>query len=118
MHAPNRKLVITDAATPTPEHWKDLIPEIKFPLSVSTCGRKFFAQYIKDAVSEVIQYSLDGKQEHEITLPGLGSADGFSGKREEKETYFSFTSYVYPPTIFKYDINNNISSVYKKPAIQ
>lgn len=118
MHAPNRKLVITDASAPTPEHWKDLIPETKFPLSVSACGRKLFTHYIKDAVSEVIQYGLDGKQEHVITLPGLGSAGGFRGKREEKETYFTFTSYVYPPTIFKYDINKGTSAVYKKPAIQ
>lgn len=118
MHAPNRKLVITDAATPTPEHWKDIIPETKFPLSVSTCGRKLFAHYLKDAVSEVVQYDLSGKREQEITLPGLGSAGGFSGRREEKETYFSFTSYVYPPTIFKYDINKGTSVVYKKPTVQ
>jgi prolyl oligopeptidase len=117
MHAPHRKLVITDAAAPTAEHWKDFIPETKFPLGVSTCGRKFFAQYIKDAVSQVIQYDLTGKKEKEIQLPGLGTAGGFSGKREEKETYFSFTSYVYPPTIFKYDINSSNSFVYKKPAI-
>jgi len=118
MHAPNKKLVVTDAATPTSEHWKDFIPETKFPLDVSTCGRKFFAQYIKDAVSQVIEYDLTGKKEKEIQLPGLGSAGGFSGKREEKETYFTFTSYVYPPTIFKYDINSSNSSVYKKPAIK
>jgi len=118
MHAPNRKVVTTIAASPTPEHWKDFIPETKFPLDVSTCGRKFFALYIKDAVSQIIQYDLTGKKEKEIQLPGLGSANGFSGKREEKETYFTFTSYVYPPTIFKYDINNSTSSVYKKPAIK
>jgi len=118
LHAPNRKLVITDATTPTPEYWKDFIPETKFPLSVSTCGRKFFAQYIKDAVSEIVEYNLDGTKVGAITLPGVGTAGGFDGKREEKETYFTFTSYVYPPTIFKYDINNGISTVYKKPAIQ
>jgi prolyl oligopeptidase len=118
MHAANRRLVVADAAAPTPEHWKDLIPETKFPLEVSTCGRKLFAQYIKDAVSEIIQYGLDGKKERTIALPGLGSAGGFSGKREEKETYFSFTSYVYPPAIFKYDINAGNSSVYKKSAIK
>jgi prolyl oligopeptidase len=118
LHAPNRKLVITDAATPTPAHWKDFIPETKFPLGVSTCGRKFFAQYIKDAVSEVVEYNLDGTKLRTVTLPGVGNAGGFDGKREEKETYFTFTSYVYPPTIFKYDITNGISSVYKKPAIQ
>jgi len=118
LQAPNRKLVITDAAAPKPEHWKDFISETKFPLDISTSGRKFFAQYIKDAVSQIIQYDLNGKKEKEIQLPGLGSADGFRGKREEKETYFTFTSYVYPPTIFKYDINTKNSSVYKKPAIK
>ena len=90
--------------TPTPEHWKDFIPETKFPLDVSTCGRKFFAQYIKDAVSKLNNIIWMAKKKSTITLPGLGTAGGFSGKREEKETYFTFTSYVYPPTIFKYDI--------------
>ncbi|MEJ7740878.1 MAG: prolyl oligopeptidase family serine peptidase [Chitinophagaceae bacterium] len=118
LKAPNRKLVVTDAVTPTPEHWKDLIPETKFPLTVSTGGRKLFAQYLKDAVTEVYQYNLDGKQERAITMPGLGSAGGFSGKREEKELYYSFTSYVYPPTIFRYDIALGQSSVYKKPAVK
>jgi prolyl oligopeptidase len=117
-NAPNSKLVVTDAINPTPEHWRDLIPETKFPLSVSTCGGKLFAQYIKDAVSEIIQYNLSGEKEHSIDLPGPGSADGFSGKREEKETYFTFTSYIYPATIFKYDIEGGSSAVYKKPAIQ
>jgi prolyl oligopeptidase len=69
MNAPNQKLVTTDAATPTPDHWKDLIPQTKFPLSVSTCGDKIYAQYIKDAVSQVVQYELNGKKEKEIELP-------------------------------------------------
>ena len=117
-NAPNSKLVVTDAATPAPEYWKDLIPETKFPLTVSTCGGKLFAQYIKDAVSEIIQYNLKGEKEHVIDLPGPGSAGGLNGKLEEKETYFTFTSYIYPPTIFKYDIEKGSSTVYKKPSIQ
>lgn len=118
LNAPNRKLVITDAATPTSEHWKDLIPETKFPLSISTCGKKLFAQYLKDAVSEIVQYDLSGKKEHTIALPGLGSAGGFSGKETEKEVYYSFTSYIYPYTLFKYDISTGKSELYKKPAVQ
>ncbi len=118
LNAPNSKLVITNAATPTSEHWKDLIPEAKFPLTVSTTGRKLFAQYIKDAVSEVVRYNLDGKKESTIELPGLGTASGFSGKREEKDLYYTYTSYVYPPTIFKYDIPTGKSSLYKKPDIK
>ena len=117
-NAPNRKLVVVDAATPTPEHWKDLIGETKFPLSITTGGGKLFAQYIKDAVSEVMQYNLDGKLQKTIQLPGLGTASGFSGKKEEKEVYYSFTSYVYPPTIFKYDIASQTSTIYKKPNVQ
>ena len=117
-NAPNRKLIVVDATTPTPEHWTDLIPETKFPLSISTAGGKLFAQYIKDAVSEVEQYTLAGKLEKTIPLPGLGTASGFSGKKEEKEVYYSFTSYVYPPTIFKYDISSAASVIYKKSNIQ
>lgn len=116
--APNRKLVVADANKPQPENWKDLIPQTDFPLTVSTCGRKFFVQYLKHAVSEVYQYSLDGKMERQIQLPGLGTAGGFSGKREEKELYYSFTSYVYPPTIFKYDIASGKSEVYKKAGVK
>ncbi len=116
--APNRKLVVTDAATPTKEHWKVLIPETKFPLSTSTCGHKFFAHYLEDAVSKVYQYGLDGKKEKAIQLPGLGTADGFGGKMEERETYYTYTSYVYPPTIFKYDIKTGKSELFKAPGVK
>jgi prolyl oligopeptidase len=116
--APNRKLVVVEAANPVSGNWKDLIPETRFPLSVTTSGRKLFTQYLQDAVSMVHQYSLEGKKERTIELPGLGTASGFAGKREEKELYYSFASYVYPTTIFKYDIATGKSTVYKKPAVQ
>lgn len=117
-NAPNKRLVVTDAATPGKENWKDLIPETQFPLSVSTCGGKLYAQYLKDAVSQVLQYNLDGTKEKEMALPGLGTADGFSGKKEQQELYYLFTSYVYPPTIFRYDIAKGLSTVFKKPAVE
>ncbi len=116
--APNRKLVVVDAATPGKEHWKVLIPETKFPLSVSVCGHKIFAQYLEDAVSKVYQYSLDGKKEKTIELPGLGTAGGFGGKMDETETYYTYTSYVYPSTIFKYDIKTGKSEVYKTSGVK
>ena len=116
--APNRKLVVVDAATPTKEHWKDLIPEGKFPLTVSTCGRKLFAQYLEDAVSKIYQYILDGKKEKTIELPGLGTAGGFGGKMNEMETYYTYTSYVYPSTIFKYDIKTGTSVIYKASGVK
>lgn len=116
--APNRKLVVVDAKTPGKEHWKVLIAEAKFPLSVSTCGEKFFAHYIEDAVSHVYQYSLDGRKEKTIVLPGLGTAGGFNGKTGEKETYYTYTSYVYPPTIFRFDIPTGKSTVYKESGVK
>ncbi len=116
--APNRKLVVVSAANPTKEHWKTLIPETKFPLSVSSCGHKFFAHYLEDAVSHVYQYGLDGKKEKTITLPGLGTAGGFGGKMDEQETYYTYTSYVYPPTIFKYDLKTGKSDIYKVSGVK
>ncbi len=118
LNAPNRKLVVTDVAAPTAEHWKTLIPETKFPLDVSTSGGRFFAQYIKDAVSSIEEYDMAGKKIKTIELPGLGTASGFSGKRNEKEVYYSYTSYVNPPTIFRYDIATGKSSVYKTSAVK
>ena len=115
--APNRRLVVVDAANPTQENWKDLIKEDKFPLSASTAGGKIFAQYLKDAVTQVHQYSMDGKKERTIELPGLGTAGGFSAYKAEKEVYYTFSSYVYPSTIFKYDIATGKSTIFKKPNV-
>jgi prolyl oligopeptidase len=117
-NAPNRRLIVTDASTPTANYWKDLIPEVKFPLQVSTGGGHFFAQYTKDAVSQIEEYTLDGKKMNTIALPGLGTANGFSNKREEKEVYYSFTSYIYPVSIFRYDIGSGKTTLYKKPAVK
>jgi prolyl oligopeptidase len=117
LNAPNGKIVTVDATDPKPANWKDLIGETKNVLSPSTGGGKIFANYIKDAVSLVLQYDMKGKLEHEIKLPGLGSAAGFGSKEHERELYYTFTSYVYPTTIFKYDIATGKSEVYKKSGV-
>jgi len=118
LNAPNFRLVTADVAKPTSDNWKDLIAETKNVLDISTVGGKIFAHYLKDATSLIEQYDLNGKKEHAIELPSVGSAGGFGGKRGEKETYYTFTSYIYPPTIFKYDIATGKSTVYKKPNVQ
>ena len=117
LDAPNGRIVTVDAADPKPANWKDLIKETDNVLSPSTGGGKLFANYIKDAVSMVLQYDMDGKMEHEITLPGIGTAVGFGSKKKELELFYTFTSYVYPTTIFKYSVNTGKSEVYKKPGI-
>ena len=115
--APNRRLVKVNAEAAKPDKWETVIPEGEFPMRVSTCGGKFFVSTIKHAVSEVKQYNLDGTGERKITLPGLGTASGFGGKETEQDLYYSYTSYIYPPTIFKYNIKTGKSQLYKKSGV-
>lgn len=117
LNAPNGRIVTVDAADPKPDRWKELIKETKHVLNPSTGGGKLFANYIVDAVTKVYQYDRNGKMEHEIELPGLGTAAGFGSKKQEKELFYTFTSYVYPTTIFKYDISTGKSSLYKKSGV-
>jgi prolyl oligopeptidase len=117
LNAPNRRVVTVDASNPKPENWKDFIPETKNVLSPSTGGGYFFANYMIDAVSKVLQYDYDGKLVREVELPGIGSAGGFGAKKEEKELYYSFTNYVTPGSIYKYDIVKGTSELYRKPSI-
>jgi prolyl oligopeptidase len=116
--APNHRLVTVDAAAPTQANWKDLIPETKDVLDVNTVGGHIFATYLKDATSLVEEYDMAGKKLHTIALPGVGSASGFGGKKMDKDTYYTFTSYTYPPTIFKYNLATGTSTVYKKAGVQ
>jgi len=117
LNAPNGRIVTVDAKDPKPANWKELIAETENVLEPSTGGGKIFASYIVDAVTKVKQYDRNGKFEHEIALPGPGTAIGFSSKKAELELYYSFTSYTYPTTIFKYDVNTGKSTLYKKSGV-
>ncbi|WP_184547528.1 prolyl oligopeptidase family serine peptidase [Mucilaginibacter sp. FT3.2] len=118
IYSPNFKIVTVDADNPGITHWKNLIPETKNVLSASTAGGKIFAEYLKDATSLVQQYDMNGKLERTIALPSVGTAGGFGAKKGERETYYTFTSYIYPPTIFKLDIATGQSTVYKKSGVK
>jgi prolyl oligopeptidase len=117
LNAPNKRIVTVDVKNPKPENWKDFIPETENVLSPSTGGGYFFANYLKDAVSVIKQYDYSGKQIREIQLPGVGTAGGFSGKKEEKTLYYSFTNYTTPGSIFAFDPNSGKSVVYQKPKV-
>lgn len=117
LNAPNGKIVTVDASNPKPENWVDLIPETENVLNPGTGGGKIFANYLKDATSMVQQYDRNGRLERAIELPDVGSAAGFSAKMDDKELYYSFTSYVYPPTIFKYNIASGTSELYKASGV-
>ena len=115
--APNKKIVTVDAANPGIENWKDFIPETQHVLSPSTGGGYFFTEYMVDAVSKVMQYDYNGKLIREIKLPGVGSASGFGGKKQEKDFYFSFTNYITPGSSYKYNVETGDYESYWKPDI-
>ncbi len=115
--APNGRVVKTSFDKLAPENWVDVIPETENVLSIGTAGGKFFATYMIDVIEKVFQYTPEGELEREIELPGLGSVGGFGGKWDDDHIYYSFTSYVYPGTTFKYDIASGESTLYRKSAV-
>jgi prolyl oligopeptidase len=118
-NAPNQKIVLVDPKNPAMENWKEVIPEKAELLeTVGTAGGKIFTTYLKDVTTRAYQYDYSGKLEHEIQLTTLGTATGFSGNRDDKFTFYTFTSFTYPPTIYKYDIATGKSDVFRKSEVK
>lgn len=117
LNAPNKRIVTVDAKNPTPENWKDIIPETENVLTITTGSGFLFANYMKDAISICKQYDYNGKLVREINLPGIGTANGFSGKKEDATLYFSFTNYTTPATTYSFNPKFGESNVYKKPKL-
>ena len=116
--APKNKLLIISTPYSDTTKWKTIIPEKNEVLqSVSIIGGKIVAQYMKDASSRAYVFDIEGKSLSEITLPGIGTIGGFSGKKNDNIAFYAYTSFTFPTTIFKYDINSNKTEVYKKPDI-
>ena len=115
--ADNKKVVTTKFGDPVQARWKDFIPETNHVLNVTTGGGYFFAEYMKDAISMVLQYNKQGEKLREVSLPGIGSSGGFSGKKEDKVLYYSFTNYTSPTALFTYEPLKGSSVVYKKPKV-
>jgi len=113
-NAPNGRVVLVDPQNPDEKNWKAILPEREEPLQgTGTAGGKLFASWRKDVATKAYVFSLDGKLENEIMLPGVGSAGGFGGLNDDKHVYYSFTSFNYPSTIFKYDIATKKSTVFR-----
>lgn len=117
LDAPNNRIVEVDFSNPSPDYWKDIIPETENVMTASTGGGKIFAEYMVDVKSQVKQYDMHGKPERTVELPGMGTVSGFSAKEDERELYYTFTSFTYPSTIFRYDIATGRSTLYEKPKV-
>lgn len=114
--APKYKLVLIDPKNPQKEKWQTIIPEKEHLLEeVTTCGGKIFAKYLENANHKVYQMDVDGKNSKEVKLPALGTISGFHGKKQDKLTFYSFTSFTYAPTIYKYNLETGESILHFNP---
>ncbi|MFM6947632.1 MAG: prolyl oligopeptidase family serine peptidase [Aquirufa sp.] len=117
-NAPNQKVIIIDPKNPVKSAWKVLIPESKQPLQgITTVGNRLFLNYLKDVCSKVIIYNYEGQKLGEVKLPGLGNVSGFYGYKSDKTTFFTYSSFNFPPTIYRYEIADNKSEIFQKPKL-
>jgi prolyl oligopeptidase len=117
--AANYKVVAIPFSNPDEANWKTLIAEQPEVLEfVSTAGGYFFAGYLKDASSRVVQYTYSGKKLRDLPLPGIGSASGFSGKRSDKDLFYTYTSFTTPNSIFRLNAETGESTLFRKSEVQ
>jgi prolyl oligopeptidase len=117
--APNKRLVLLDPANALIGNWRTILPESKDVLeSVSFAGGKLLAVYMKDVAHRAYVYDTEGKLLNEVKLPSLGTIGAFGGRHDDKEIFYSFTSFTYPSYIYRYQIEENKSVLYKRPEIR
>ncbi|WCJ61204.1 prolyl oligopeptidase family serine peptidase [Fontisphaera persica] len=117
--APRGRVIAIDTRQPQRAAWREIIPQTKDTLrGVSVVGERFMAHYLRDAHSAVRIHHLNGRLDRELKLPGLGSVSGFGGKRTDRETFFAFTSYTTPGTIYRLDFSTMKTTVWRAPQVK
>ncbi|HRZ58312.1 MAG TPA: prolyl oligopeptidase family serine peptidase, partial [Candidatus Paceibacterota bacterium] len=118
LQAPRARLIAIDTRNPARANWREIIPQAAETLDgIRLVGSRFIASYLKDAHSQVKVFNLDGSLERQLDLPGIGSAGGFSGRREDTETFYSFTSFSVPGRIYRYSIPTGESRLWRQPQV-
>jgi prolyl oligopeptidase len=118
LEAPRGRVIAIDIHKPDRENWKEVIPQGAETLGgVSVLNHQFVASYLKDAHTQIKIFSLEGSLVREVALPGLGFAGGFSGKKEDTETFYSFTGFTTPNTIYRYDMVGDQSTIFRQPNV-
>ncbi|HEY9743754.1 MAG TPA: prolyl oligopeptidase family serine peptidase [Coleofasciculaceae cyanobacterium] len=119
LDAPRGRVIAIDINNPAREHWQEVIPQAAETLeSVGLLNNQFVADYLKDARSSIKIFNLDGSFIREVELPGIGSAGGFNGKRYDTETFYTFTSFTTPATIYRYDMVSGESTIFRQPKVE
>ena len=118
LNAPKGRVIAIDTKKPTSENCQEIIPQAVETLeSVGILNNQFVADYLQDAHSQIKIFDLKGNFIREVELPGIGSASGFGGKRHDPETFYSFTSFTTPGTIYHYDMKTGKSEIFRQPKV-
>ncbi|WP_346290442.1 prolyl oligopeptidase family serine peptidase [Sphaerothrix gracilis] len=118
LDAPKGKLIAIDIAQPQKAQWQEIIPETEETLqSIGLLNHQFVVDYLKDAYTTIKIFNLDGTFVRNVDLPGIGSAGGFDGKREDTETFYSYTSFTTPSTLYRYDMQTGESTLFRQPQV-
>lgn len=116
--APKKCILVIDVEHPEKENWKTIVPEADEAMeSAGMVGDYIVVEYLKDAKSQVKLFDLDGKFVREVEFPGIGTASGFGGKRTHDTTFYSFSSFNRPPSIYKYDLKSGESTLFREAQV-
>ena len=118
LDAPKGKIIAIDVTKPGKDGWRTIVPEAQEAMQgVDFVGDSLVVAYLKDATSLIRQYKTDGTAVRDVSLPGIGSAFGFNGKRSSTEVAYSYASFNQPPTVYRYDLKGGASTLWKQPKV-
>lgn len=110
--APRGRIIAIDVNNPEPKNWKEIIPQSENALrGVNHVGNLLVCSYLKDAYTQVKEFDLKGKFIRDVKFPGIGTAMGFSGRPEDTETFYTFSSFATPPSIYRHDLKTGADTL-------
>ncbi len=116
--APKGRLIGIDLTQPEPDNWQEIVPETENTLEgVSILNHQFILDYLQNARSRLQIHAFNGTYIQDIELPGIGSVGGFNGKREDTETFYAYTSFTTPTTIYRYNLETGESTIFRQPTV-
>jgi prolyl oligopeptidase len=116
--APRGRIIAIDLRTPERAKWMEIVPQTKDAIErASIVGDRLIVSYLVDAKSAVKVFDLKGKPVRDVDLPGIGSTDGFKGKRADKQTFYKFDGFAVPPTVYRYDLATGKSTLWRQPKL-
>ena len=118
LDAPRGRIISIDVNSPQRAAWREVVPELDETLdAASLVGGRFVGTYLRDACSRVRVFELDGRPVRDVKLPGLGTASGFGGRKDRSETFFTFTSFTTPTSVFRHDVATGETKLFKAPKL-